>query len=102
MKFYGTEYRVGAVVRTGSTNNLSQFASIEHIVVLSQDNIYFVVKAFVTKGFTSHFHAYEVQGQHGASYLILQQNEFYGYAPTHTVKPVKCISYNDHVVIRYI
>ena len=41
---HGTDYVLGAVISTGFTNDFPEFSSIHKIVVLSSDNIHFLVE----------------------------------------------------------
>ena len=44
---HGTDYVLGAVISTGFTNDFPEFSSIHKIVVLSYDNIHFLVEKII-------------------------------------------------------
>ena len=84
---HGTEYRLGAVVATGYINDLPTFAKILKIVVLSPENVHFVLKKITTIEFCEHFHAYQVEIPANADILISYESEFMTYLPAHLTKP---------------
>ena len=85
-------------------NDLPQFASIQTIVVMASNKIYFMLKTFVTIAFVSHFRAYEVRRLADCTSILLEQNKLPMCFPTHTTNPSACSSINGvlHVAPRYI
>ena len=57
----GTDYRLGAVISTGFSNDLPDFALINKIVVLSQNCMYFLIEKLITVLYSPHFTAYEIR-----------------------------------------
>lgn len=98
---HGTEYRIGAVVFEGVQNNLPRFGSIEKIVVTSNNNIWFMLKKFLTIDFSQHFHAFEIQKPVNADFVLKAQTDFGTYLPAHVTKPLGSVNGRSYVAPRY-
>lgn len=59
VKYHGLMYEQGAVVVTGSDNEL-EFNEIHEVLYL-HGQIYFIANALITDHFASHFHAYALK-----------------------------------------
>ena len=102
MSLHGTKYRVGAIVFTGYTNDLPEFASIMEIMALHAEKMFFIVKKLETIMFSTHFHSYEVQRPADADAFILVPENLEVYLPMHTVKASVCRNGVSYVTPRYL
>lgn len=102
ISLHGTEYRVGAVVYVGSSDELPDFASIQGIFIFGADKIYFVLKRFITTIFSGHFHSYEVRRPAFSNDFVLEPKELKMYLPMHTVKASTCQNGVLYVTPRYL
>ena len=71
---------------TGWINDAPEFAEISKIVVVGSREVYFVLRKYVSRQFTTHYHAFEVCKPQRECSIVLQQSKFKHYMPAHEVK----------------
>jgi hypothetical protein len=104
VSIHGTEYRVGAVITTGdSEDQLPEFASISKIIVTPQNKIFLLLVEYITFEFSSHYHSFEVHRAVNPTTYFACKSDFLTYLPAHTILPFGAVSRNgaSYVAPRY-
>lgn len=102
---HGTEYRLGAVLYTGFTDDeLPVFSSINKIIVSPTNNeIVFLLTKFVTIEFSVHYHAFQLRREVQPQTFLASHEDFLTYLPAHIIYPFGVANNNGacYVAPRY-
>lgn len=104
VKLYGISYRPNlfVLVKLAALTREPCFSLIKHVIVVGQNEVYFVAQTCTTRDFVPHYHAFRIQCNHPANYHIVKPDDLVDHLPYSAVKSYSADDSFSYVSMRYV